>query len=340
MSARHSKGGVARAAALSPEERSDIARAGARSRWEQERADGPTPKATHRGTVEIGAASIPCAVLEDGRRILSEFGITQALGSRSGASKRIKKRQSETGAVTPVFLAPRNLHAFISDEMLNGPLKPIIYKDGRRSLIGYEATALTKICNIWLEARDAGALQPQQYDKAYKAEILIRALADVAITALVDEATGFQDEREKDELHQLLSVYLSEERLAWAKRFPDEYYRQLYRLRGWKWPAGNAKTPLVGKLTNMLVYERLPEGVLEELRARNPTQPGTGRRKWKHHQFLSEDIGQADLRDHLLQLVAIMRISKDWKSFKSNFDKAFPMPGTQLEMTLDDQAAE
>lgn len=338
MDERHSKGGAARAAVLSAEQRSEIARMGARSRWEQERADGPVPKATHRGTVEIGAASIPCAVLEDGRRVLSEFGITQALGSRSGASKRIKKRQSEAGTVTPIFLAPSNLRPFISQDLLDGPLKPIVYKDGRRTLVGYEATALTKICNIWLEARDAGVLQTQQHDKAYKAEILIRALADVAITALVDEATGFQEEREKDALHQLLSIYLSEERLAWAKRFPDEYYRHLYRLRGWKWPAGQAKTPLVGKLTNMLVYERLPEGVLDELRARNPTQPGTGRRKWKHHQFLSEDIGQADLRDHLLQLVVVMRMSKDWKTFKSNFERAFSIPESQTELEFDENA--
>ena len=203
-------------------------------------------------------------------------------------------------------------------------------------LVGYEATILSKVCNVWLDARNAGALQAQQMDRAHKAELLIRALADVAIIALVDEATGFQEERDRDELHRLLSVYLSEERLAWAKRFPDEFYRQLYRLRGWEWPVGKAKSPLVGKLTNKIVYERLPEGILEELRNRNPTEQGTGRRKWKNHQFLSEDIGQPDLRDYLLQLVAIMRISLEWRAFLVNLDRAFPQVGSQMEMRLID----
>ena len=333
---KHSKGGKARAKVLSGESRREIARTAARVRWEKERAQSPISKATHKGTLRIGDASIPCAVLDDGRRILSETGITNALGSRSGGSKRIKKRISEAGAPLPVFLAPNNIKPFISNELLSGPFQPILYKDGRRHLVGYEATILSKICNVWLDARNAGALQAQQMDRAHKAELLIRALADVAIIALVDEATGFQEERDRDELHRLLSVYLSEERLAWAKRFPNEFYRQLYRLRGWTWPVGKAKSPLVGKLTNKLVYERLPEGILEELRNRNPTEPGTGRRKWKHHQFLSEDIGQPDLRDYLLQLVAVMRISPDWRTFLVNLDHAFPLLGSQMEMRLID----
>lgn len=128
--------------------------------------------------------------------------------------------------------------------------------------------------------------------------------------------------------------------LKWAERFPQEYYRHLYRLRGWEWPVGRARTPLVGKLTNQLVYERLPEGVLDELKKRNPTLAGTGRRRWKHHQFLSEDIGQPDLRDHLLQLVTLMRISKDWRSFVAHVNEAFPRRGVHIEMDLEQPEAE
>lgn len=333
-SGTQSRGGHARAEALTEEQRQEIARTGARARWEKERATGGIPRATHRGTLEIGGASLPCAVLEDGRRILSETGVTSALGSRSGASKRLKKREAEAGTQIPVFLAPANIRPFITEEMVNGPLRPIVYKDGRRHAVGYEATILSKVCKVWLEARDAGVLQAQQQDRARKAELLSRALMDVAIVALVDEATGFQDERERDELSRLLAVYLAEERLAWAERFPQEYYRHLYRLRGWKWPVGRAKTPLVGKLTNQLVYDRLPDGVLDELKKRNPTLPGTGRRRWKHHQFLSEDIGQPDLRDHLLQLVTLMRISRDWRTFVGHVNDAFPKRGSQIEMDL------
>lgn len=337
MDDRQRKGGEARAAALSPEERSEIARAGARARWEKERAEEPLPRATHRGSLDIGGTSIPCAVLEDGRRVLSETGITVALGSRSGGAKRLKKEQESLGAQTPVFLAPNNIKPFIDNDLLAGPLKPIAYKDGRRTAIGYEATALPKVCNIWLAARDAGALQKQQLERAYKAELLIRALADVAIVALVDEATGFQEQRERDALSQLLAVYLSEERLAWAQMFPNEFYKQIYRLRGWDWPVGKAKTPLLGRITNDIVYERLPQGVLDSLRERNPVDDTTKRRRWKHHQFLSEGIGQPDLRDHILQLLPLMRISKNWVEFKKHLEIAFPKQGEQATMDFENE---
>lgn len=328
---KQSIGGKARADKLTPEMRSSIASVAARARWAKE-SSGEIPKATHQGELIIGEIKIPCAVLEDGRRVITEHGVTTALGSRSGASKRIKKSSEIDGASLPIFLAPGQLKEHISEELLSGPLQPIKYKNGRRIVIGYHAEVLPAACDIWLRAREAGSLQKQQLGRAQNAEILMRGLAHVGIVALIDEATGYQYERERDELHKLLAVYLSEERLAWAKRFPDEFYRQIYRLKKWTWPSGANRTPLVGKITNKIVYERLPNGVLNELQVRNPTNPGTGKRKWKHHQFLSEDIGQPDLRDHLLQLIAIMRISSSWNEFETNIKKAFPRSGDQLEL--------
>ena len=143
--------------------------------------------------------------------------------------------------------------------------------------LGFRAELLPKVCDLFLEARQLGYLTAQQAEIAEKCEMLVRALAKVGIVALVDEATGYQDDRDRAELHRLLSVYLSEEKLAWAKRFPDEFYKQIYRLKGWKWPVGGAKTPLLGHITNEIVYDRLPEGVHVRLRELNPTDEETKR---------------------------------------------------------------
>lgn len=125
---------MARAQKLSPEKRSEIAHAAAAARW-------GVPKATHQGELAIGDIRIPCAVLDDGRRVLTENGITNALlGSRSGASKRLKKTLSEAGAPAPLFLAPERLKPFISNEMLDGPLVPVQYLDGARTV--YQSSVL------------------------------------------------------------------------------------------------------------------------------------------------------------------------------------------------------
>jgi len=91
------------------------------------------------------------------------------------------------------------------------------------------------VCDVWLRAREADALQDQQLEKAQKAENPYARPCPCRIIALVDEATGYQEQRDRDELQRFLALYLSEERLKWAKMFPDEYYKQLFRLQGWSY---------------------------------------------------------------------------------------------------------
>lgn len=329
---KHVKGGKARAESLSVEARSEIASSAAKVRWDREKL---LPKATHRGEIRIRDIVLPCAVLTDGTRVITELSLNSILGTSGGGKQRQLRKAS--GVNWPLALSSKALEQFLPLVFAEGELLPIEYKDGRRKAKGYDAKILPKMCDVWLRARDAKVLQDQQLHKALAADMLMRGLAQVGIVALVDEATGYQDQREKDELHQLLGIYLSEEKLTWAKRFPDEFYKQIYRLHEWHWPSDGNKHPgYVGKLTNQLVYECLPKGVLEELRVRNPKKEGSGQRQWKHHQFLSDDIGQNDLRDHLLQLITLMRISKNWPTFIGHFEFAFPTPGQQIAFELEE----
>lgn len=328
-----SKGGKARADKMTAAQRSDVARAGAVARWAEAKK---VPKATHGSSdhpLKIGGVEIPCYVLEDGTRVLSQRGMLSGVGLSQGSSGG--------GGADRLgnFLAGKSISPFISNDLMVVITNPIRFRHsgGGGVAFGYPATILPDICDAVLAAREAGALQKQQMHIASQCEMLVRGFARVGIVALVDEATGYQAERDRHELHRILEAYLSEERLAWAKRFPDEFYRQIYRLRGWKWPPlGRAKPPYLGHITNDIVYDRLPPGVLTELQRRNPTKEDTKRRHWKHHQFLSEDFGQPDLRDHLLQVIAVMRVSKTWDAFKRVFDEAFPKHGSQIEMGLED----
>lgn len=298
---------------------------------------GPPNEATHRGNLNIGTVSIPCAVLRDGTRVLSENGIAEALGGRSGAAKRLKTAAAEDGAHIPVFLASQSLSQYLSDEVLSGPLKPITFISGGREAVGYQAEALPEICNIWLQARQDGVLNPQQADRAQAAEIVMRGLANLGVIALIDEATGYQDTRDRNALQAILDKYLKKEFAAWAKRFPDAFYREIFRLRGWSWNAMSVARPgVVGRYTNDIVYERLAPGILEELQRMNPTLDDGGRAR-RHHQFLTDDIGHPALAQHLHAVIGLMRASANWDQFKSLLDRAFPKKGTQLELLLGDE---
>jgi P63C domain len=289
---------------------------------------------TKPGDLRIGNTVIPCAVLENGTRVISETGLTNALlGTRSGFSRRKRLTSLERGTPVPLFLAPGNLKPFISEELFEGPLKPIKYQSSR-VVTAFDASVLPLVCEIWLKAREAGALQEGQLDKAKKAEILMRGLAHIGITALVDEATGYQEIRDKNALQEILDKYLLKEFAAWAKRFPDEFYKQMFRLRGWQWRGMKVNRPsVVGKYTNDLVYQRLAPGVLEELQRRNP-RDDKGNREGKHHQLLTPDLGLPALQNHLFATTKFMEASATWDQFYRSMQRAFPKLNSNMVLNF------
>jgi hypothetical protein len=341
------KGGLARAEVLSPERRTEIAQKGAAARWEKKAADQmPHILEGFKSVLNLAGTKLPCAVIQDAdgmiRRVLSENGITAAiLGTRSGASKRLKKAAESDGALLPLFVAPGKLRPFITQDLLDGPLKPIDYLDGDRMVRSYDAGVLAAVCDVWLQARAAGVLQAQQLPKAQKAEILGRALMHTAIVALVDEATGYQSIRPRDALQAYLEKLIAKDLAAWAKKFPDEFYENIYKLKGWLWPGMSVnRYSVVAHYTNDLVYERLAPGLREALEAKNPRNE-KGWRPAKNHQWLTADIGDPMLAQHLYSLVMFQRLALSqgygWNRFVKMVDRVHPKKGASLELPFPEE---
>lgn len=168
-----------------------------------------------------------------------------------------------------MFLSNDVLKPYISNDLamvLDNPIKFIRPGRGGKTADGYEATLLPDICNAVLDARKAGVLNDKQLIIADQCEVLIKAFATVGIIALVDEATGYQYDRERDALNKILEAYISKELLKWTKRFPDEFYKEMFRLRGWAYNPMSVKRPkFVGYLTDALIYKKLPPGVVDKL---------------------------------------------------------------------------
>jgi hypothetical protein len=296
-----------------------------------------------KSKLSIAGSQIPCAIVmgpNGVQRVLSENGITNAiLGNRSGASKRKKKASSEEGALVPLFLAPKQLKPFISKAVEDGPLCPIDYLDGSRIVRGYDASILTAVCNVWLKAREAGALQEQQLEKAQKAEILTRALAETGIVALVDEATGYQAVRPQNAMQSYLELVIRRELAAWAKKFPDEFYENIYKLKGWKWPGmSKNRYSVVSYYTTNLIYDRLGPGITEELILKSPKNE-KGYRPNRLHQWLSEDIGDPMLANHMHSILMFQRLAianrYSWKRFLNMVDQVLPKRGNTMELPLE-----
>jgi len=295
------------------------------------------PKATHQGVVRIRDIEIPCAVLNDGTRIIRERSVAKILGKKGSGGYWARKRNPGNDAILPEYVSAKYLEPFISVDVRINLLNPIRYrtKSGSEGW-GVSAALLPEICNIWLTARDQHALNDEQLLTAQKADVLMRGLAHIGIIALIDEATGYQEVRDRNALERILEKWIAKELLAWTKQFPDDFYRHMFRLRGWQYKPLTVKRPqVVGHYTNDIVYERLETGVLEELKKKNPIVT-KGYRKNRHHQWLTEDVGHPKLRDHLNGVMALMKASANWNIFLRLLNRAYPRKGATLEMPLDD----
>ncbi len=320
-----SKGGKARKNVLSKQQRSEIAQRAAQARW----GESKILMETHSGNLRIGEIELPCAVLEDGTRVFSRSGFLRAIGRRGGA----KSEGREASLFNmPVFLAASNLLPFISKELIENSV-PIEYKTKKGvKAYGYRVTILPKVCNVFLDAKFNNAIHRGQIHIAERCKILNDGFSTVGVVALVDEATGYQDVRDRQALQAILDAFLRKELAAWASRFPNEFYEQLFRLRKWDWESKSGRRPRqAGKDTKNIVYARLAPGILEELEKKNPPNENW-RRKARHHQWLTEDIGHPALAQHIHAVMALMRVAKDWDQFKEMLDQAFPKRGDTLQL--------
>jgi hypothetical protein len=293
------------------------------------------PLATHTGTLTIGNVTLPCAVLPDGTRLLTQKGVFDAIG-RTGKSSGTPEG---TASALPVFLRSARLSPFITDELRTASV-PIKFRQrtakNESNALGFRAEILPLTCQVFLEAFAAGALNNKQIHIAEKCRSLVKGFAIVGITALIDEATGYQEIRDRRALQEILDKYLRKEYAAWAKRFPNEFYQQIFRLRGWQWRGMKVNRPsAVANYTKDLIYARLAPGVLAELEKLNPIEDG--RRQVRHHQYLTFDVGHPALQAHLNGVVAIMRGSTTWEHARRTVQRAYPKINTTLELPFPDE---
>lgn len=259
------------------------------------------------GDLDIGGIKIPCAVLNNGKRVVFQRDIVGLLtGNKKGGLSR--------------YLGANNLQPYLPEKFRGKTIEEAVFSFpyGGNLAQGFEGIDLIEICDMYLKARQAGVLLDSQENLALQSEIITRAFAKVGIIAAIDEATGYQ--KEKDEYQKLLAQYIAEELQPWIKTFSESFYFQIYRLKGWPWSRRSDEKKNhpweVAKITNRIVYEKLPSGILDKLRELNPKND-KGNRKHKNFQFLTPNAGYVHLVKHLGHIEAIMERHSDGEWFKA-----------------------
>jgi P63C domain len=175
--------------------------------------------------------------------------------------------------------------------------------------------------------------------------------AEITFQALLllswDESARDIGAFEQDHVHQVnvvpaahsdryLLAHINDKRTA---ELADTYKDSHPGMTTLGYPLSVRRPQLVGLLTENIVYKRVPEGVLDELKKLNPKDE-RGCRKRRHHQFLTDDIGNPHLEKHVASAITLMKISSSYKGFKKHLDKALPVPKSQLQLPFGDDDEE
>lgn len=283
-----------------------------------------------KGELKLGDFSIPCYVLENGTRVLSGRGMQEAL--------KMADDKKTSGHRILRYLGQKSLNPFISKYLSLVHIDPIECYDGNKRVNGYEATVLVDICDAFLEARKSIELNDRQKIIADQCEILVRSFAKVGIISLVDEATGYQYDRERFELQKILNAYISDEILKWQLTFTDDFYKNIYRLWGLPFVPKyiRNKPSFIGKLTSKYIYELLPQGVVDKIKEKTgKTSKGNWKYKW--HQSLTPEIGREHLKKQIIEVTTLMSISKTKEQFDDLFQLKYKTVPVQLQSEFEEE---
>ena len=327
------KGGAARAANMTPEERAASARLAAKSRWAkpptaltapsepQLSIEGevlpPSPFAKHRGVMTLGGMPIDVYVLDTGARVIS-------------LRAALKVLTDVDGGVLEDYIGVKALKPFINSKLVLEESIDFYIPGTQFRGRGITAEQFEAILTGYVRALGTGALNTdRQREIATRCAVLSTAFLRVGIIAQIDEVTGYQYERAADALQVKLQAYIAEELRDWEKTFPDELWGMFGRLTNWQGSI-HSRPKWWGHLVNELIYQALDPDIAEYLK-RNKPKPFHGQ---NYHQWLSEDVGLKALVQHIYKIIGMGDGCTDMRELRDKVAKRYGRGMVQLTLML------
>jgi hypothetical protein len=313
------KGGIARANALSPIERKEIAQRAALARW-----DKPYT-ATHKGNFQKDfGIDAECYVLNDAQKsaVISQNGMARAIGL------------FPTGNAFPRLLSSKAMVETLGADTREKIGKLVKFQWGTGGagqppgiIHGYDVTVLIDVCQAIVRAYSQGKLAKNQEPLVKQANIILSASAKSGIRQLVYALAGYNPTAQ--EVIAAFKLYVQEEARKYEQEFPNELYMEWHRLYAIPVAAGG-KPWQFKHLTVRHIYYPLAKSngkiydLVKALKAKD------GDRKKKLFQFLNE-LGARSLRIQIGRVLEMSESSKDRWTYESKVAERF---GGQQELEL------
>jgi hypothetical protein len=166
----------------------------------------------YRGVLRLGETEVECHVLTDETRVITSRAVVRLISGR------------ESGG----------LAQYLSKIPLNNRMLEvgaIHFHTQGGTAHGYRAEDIIDIASAYVDAWDAGLLRADQTHIARRCFSFLRAAGKVGLVALIDEATGYQQQRKLNALEVKVNAYILEDLRPWEEpRFLEQFWRELFRL--------------------------------------------------------------------------------------------------------------
>jgi len=287
------------------------------------------PRATHWGELQIGDISLPAYVLDNGERVFSLKGIVVGLmGTEGGQLAEYVKVKTIIPYLTPELTPAENdsISALINFDTGGPAFTKYAY--------GLPVERFMDLCAAYSTAAEKEEkLTERQKQIAQRANSFLRSCAKVGIIALVDEATGYQYEREQDALQFKLKLFLGEEMRKWEKTFPDQLWVEFGRLTNWHGSA-NQRPKYWGKLVMELVYGYLDKDVADWLKNNAPKPIGG----MSYHRWLNDQYGLKKLIEHIWLLIGMASACTSMHELRTKMAEKFGRIPVQMTFYIPAEA--
>lgn len=297
------------------------------------------PKAIANGSEKIRGVKLVGAVLDDiyRTRVFSERSLANAFGIKGGGTYW-KKKKTE-GAVLPEFLSSSLLNDFIDAELrqlLEGAV-PYVAVSGVVAT-GLKANILPRVCDVFVRAAKKFPENENIVKAAEAAYEIIMAFSEYGVIKWVDRITNYKYEEEDAVILRQLQEWVAPEILEWQEEFRSEFYKEIFRLKGWPYnPYSVSRPGVVGTYTNKYIYSFLPTDVFKFIKERTPKSKA-GNYTVRLHQSLNKERGKEALRNQLVSVTTLLRIARSWDEFNQSFQRLYGQ--TSLEFNDDEPRME
>jgi hypothetical protein len=246
------------------------------------------PVAKWRGEIDLGGDQLECYVLGDGRRVISLRATVKAIAN------------ADSGDLAK-FIGVSSLNSFINKDLILSELIEFSIPGTQLKGLGMTTEHFELICRGYVQALYQNApLTQRQREIAIKCAVITSGLTRIGLDALIDEATGYQYERDEDALQVKLRAFIADELRAWEKTFPDGLWEEFGRLTNWGGSL-HSRPKYWGKLVIELIYDTLDPDVAQYLRENRPP-PGI---HW--HRNLSSNYGVQQLVSRCYEIIGLAK---------------------------------